>query len=258
MAVSLIKDNFSTQEKFLTDNRKSFYIHHKRGVKTIYFGGKAVAVSNDKKNKVKRKKLLDREIVNLIANVSKSVNNFIVKSNFEVEPEQQMHPSTWTNNDLYYQMPKGTEFIYIDISHCFWRIAYLKKYISKRMYQSVLEKPHLKTYRNMALACIVSDSWREYIIRGDKRFTIYEDRTIHRTVYDNIRFTCYNLMGDISDMIGRDNVIGYRTDGIIVIPSVKDDVIQLIKDHDFECTEKKITKMDDFYYLTNKGAKKHI
>ena len=126
------------------------------------------------------------------------------------------------------------------------------------MYESILEKPHLKTYRNMALACIVAPASRDYYINGEKVLEIEEDKNLHRLIYDNIRFTCYNLMGDIASVVGEEYVIGYRTDGIMVLPEKREEVISLIQEQDFMCTEKKIIKVDDYFYKYEDGTEKHI
>lgn len=250
--------DFEIQVAQFTKRKKTFCVHKKRGTKVMYFGEDAVAISKQKKKKSITDKALNREVVNLIANVAKNINAFIVSSNFSFDIEEERHSSTWTNRELYKTLQEGKEFYYIDIAHCFWRIAFLKGYISQSMYKSILKKPHLKTYRNMALACVIAPSSRDYYIRGVKTMSIEEDKTLQRLIYDNIRFTCYNLMGDIVSAIGEQYVIGYRTDGILVLPEKKDAVIQMIIEQDFKCTEKKMTKVDDSFYQHSNGTKKHL
>ncbi len=153
-------------------------------------------------------------------------------------------------------MRTGTTFYYVDISHCFWRIAYLKGYITKRLYESVLKQPELKTARNIALACIVASKWRKYVVNGVFRCEITEDRTLQRVIYDNIRFTCYNTMGMIASFIEK-NCIAYRTDGIMVdkvgLPKVK----KLIRAQNFEYTVQECVKIDEVTYLSA-GRTKNI
>lgn len=258
MAVSILKNDFNSQKEWLINKRKNFSIHHKRGTKMVYVKDSAVAIQKTRNSKAVKDDKLNKEIINLIANVSKNINNFCVKSNFEIESEEERHSSTWSNRDLYESLDVGTEFYYIDIAHCFWRIAYLKGYITPTMYESILGKPHLKTYRNMALACIVAPSSRDYYVHGEKILSVTEDRTLQRIIYDNIRFSCYNLMGDITTAIGQELVIGYRTDGIMVLPEAKNEVIQLIMEQDFHCTEKKIIKSDNYFYKYLDGTQKHF
>jgi hypothetical protein len=250
------KSDFDAQKETFIKRQKTFHIHKKRGTETMHMSDNMVAMY--KSSKRKKDKSLNKEIINLIANVAKNVNSFIRKSNCQFEIEEERHSSTWTNRDLYDELDEGEIFYYIDVKHCFWRIAFLKGYISKRMYESILDKPHLKTYRNMALACIIAPASREYYVRGRHVITIEEDKTLHRLIYDNIRFTAYNLMGDIAAVIGDAYVIGYRTDGILVLPDMKDEVVSLIEEQDYMCEVKKIIKIDDEFYRYEDGTRKHL
>jgi len=65
-------------------------------------------------------------------------------------------------------------------------------------------------------------------------------------------------MGDIASVVGEEYVIGYRTDGIMVLPEKREEVISLIQEQDFMCTEKKIIKVDDYFYKYEDGTEKHI
>lgn len=250
------RSNFKAYVDSFIAKKKNFHIHRKRGNESMHVNDNTVAIY--KSGKRKKNKQLDKEVVNLIANVSKNINNFCVKNQFDFEIEKERHTSIWSNHDLFFELDEGEIFYYIDIKHCFWRIAFLKGYISENMYKSILEKPHLKTYRNMALACIVAPASRDYYVNGEKVLGIEEDKTMHRLIYDNIRFTCYNLMGDIAAAVGEKYVIGYRTDGIMVLPEKKDEVISLIKEQDFMCTDKRIIKVDDSYYKYENGTLKHF
>lgn len=258
MAIKSSQSDFKTKKEHLEQKRKTFRIQKKRGTQMIYMGSTTVAISKEKKKNSIKDKTLNKEVVNLIANVAKNVNKFIVDSGYIIEPVIEKHGSTWTNNELYESLEDGTKFYYIDISHCFWRIAYLNKYISESMYKSVLDKPHLKTYRNMALACIFAPIEVDYYVNGKCTLSITEDKTLHRIIYDNIRFTAYNLMGEITSNIGAENIVGYRTDGIMVLPEFRDEVIHLILEKHFDCNVHLIEKISDYFYRYEDGTEKHI
>lgn len=258
MAIKSDRKDFKVKKELLEQKRKTFRIHKKRGTQMIYMGATTVAISKEKKKSSIKDKNLNKEVVNLIANVSKNVNKFITESGCDVEKVPENHGSTWTNNEMYECLEEGTKFYYIDIRHCFWRIAYLKGYISKYMYESILDKPHLKTYRNMALACVVAPVEVDYYVNGKCILSIQEDKSLHRVVYDNIRFTAYNLMGEITSAIGAEHVVGYRTDGIMVLPDFRDEVIHLILEQDFDCNVFEVEKIDDYYYRYEDGTEKHI
>ncbi len=237
----------------MSEQRRKFIIEGKRDVRTIIIGKKHVI--HHRKRKLLSEKKDNARITSLIGQVSKAVNNFLIKNDFQVEKVPQHFQSTGTNRRKYNRMKEGTVFYYVDISHCFWRIAFLKNYIGERLYKNVLEKPGLKLYRNMALGCIVSEKWREYYNNGKFVIKITEDRTLHQRVYDNIRFTCYNLMGYAASLTVK-NCIAYRTDGIMVDKAGLPKVKKLIRAQNYDFTVKECIKVDNLSYLSGGRTKK--
>ena len=235
-------------------NRKSkFIVDRKRTVSSLIMGGKYFALSRNKNHIAKDEK--KTEIISLFAQVAKSVTKFIMSNNLEVKRISQRHPSSDTARLKYYNMKIGSEFYYVDVAHCYWRIAFLKKYITPRLYESVLKKPELKIYRNMALACIVASRSREYYDNGVKILEITEERSLFKTIYDNIRFTSYNLMGDISKEVEK-NFIAYRTDGIMVTKPALGKVQEMLKSAEFDYTVTLCRKLDNANYYHGKKVKK--
>jgi hypothetical protein len=155
-------------------------------------------------------------------------------------------------------MKIGDKFYYIDISHCYWRIAYLKNYISKKLYENVLKKPELKIYRNMALACIVAPKKRQYFKNGEMILEISEDKELWKIIYDNIRFTSYNIIGNISSSEDiKKYFIAYRTDGIMVTKPALKFVENMLKQHNLDYKVYNCVKVDDnHYYFDSKKVKK--
>lgn len=233
------------------DSRKSkFIVERKRTVSSLIMGGKHFALSRNKNHITKGEK--KTEIISLFAQVAKSVSNYILANNFDIEKVYQVHPSSDTNRSKYKSMKIGAEFWYVDVSHCYWRIAFLQKYISKRLYENVLKKPELKTYRNMALACIVASKSRTYHEDGKITLDITEDKALWKTVYDNIRFTSYNVMGDCATSVYK-YFIAYRTDGIMVTRPALKKVKTMLKDAGFNYTATRCIKIDENqYYFGNK------
>ena len=246
--------SFSGYVKSMSDQKRTFIVGKKRGNKGIIFNNKYL-VMNRNKNIVKNKKVKSSEINSLIGQVAKSVNRFLVSVKLDPEIIKQEHPSTSTNRRKYRLMKDGAKFYYVDIAHCYWRISFLKRYISEKLYNNVLLKDELKLFRNIALACIVSPAGRTYYIRGVKSYVIEEDRSLHRIIYNNIRFTCYNLLGEIAKSAG-DSFIAYRTDGIMVEKKGLAKVKKLMKENNFMFTVKECEKMDELYYLYEGDKKK--
>lgn len=239
----------------LCNQKKTFIVENKRKVNSILIRNKAKILNKGKETKVKNKKK-NREVINLFSQVAKNVNQYIVNNGLKVRAVKSRHSSTYTNRKLYREMAEGERFFYVDISHCFWRIAYLKKYITKQLYENTLMKEEFKVYRNIALACIVAPRTRRYYVLGKFVCEISEWKVLHQRIYDNIRFTAYNLMGDLRAETNR-YCIGYRTDGIMITdnPKIVKRVKETIERKGFSCKVTECYKVDDMYYQSGNNEK---
>lgn len=248
-------DAISSHVKGYCNNGRDFIVDHKRDTHGIIHMGKWTVVTRSvSKIKFSIKK---SEIVSLFSRVTKSVNKHIVENDFFIEEIKQIHTSSKIDRIKYAEMKEGEIFFYVDVNHCFWRIAYLFGYLTPRLYNEVLQKDKFKTYRNMALACIVAPRSRDYYINGVKIITITEDKTLHKRIYDNIRYASYNLMGDIFEYT-KEYCIGYRTDGIMIktieaVEAVKD----ILSENNLDFTVVECKKVNDKEFIFGeKGIKK--
>jgi hypothetical protein len=238
---------FGSYIKSFSDQKKTFIVERKRSIKTIIIGSKYIILQRNK-NQLKNQKVKKSKITSLFAQVAKCVNAYIIKSGLTVKKVKQKSTSSYTNRRKYREMKDNAKFYYVDIAHCYWRVAFLQNYISENLYKTVLNTADLKLYRNMALACIVAPKGREYYIRGVKVMEIYEDKSLHRIIYDNIRFTAYNLMETIKREVG-EHCIAYRTDGIMVDSKKGLEMVKkLIKENNFDYTVTECTKIDELSY----------
>jgi TusA-related sulfurtransferase len=211
-------DNLKQFKNNLLLRKVPFTIEKKRNEVMFISNGKKIAkaesinsISNIKKNQT-------TNILSLFANVKKSINKFIIKNNCEITKIEKEYDSTFTNRLLFDSLPIGTNFYYLDVKHCYWRIAYLNGYISENYYKKILENPDLKIYRNMALSCIIAPKSVEYYENGELINVITEDTGIYHTIYENIRFKAWNIFGSLCfEKIGKEKTIGYYTDGIMVL-----------------------------------------
>lgn len=227
---------------------KTFVVEKKRA-KVRIFGSDGVVMyfNQKKKNDAFKKEDNYREIVSLIGNVQRSMDKYIQEKDFDIPKIQAKNTSYFTDRDLYRSLPKDIRLAYVDISHCYWRIAYNDKIISEKLYQNVLKKPHLKTYRNLALSCIIASVKREYYKCGQKLNEISEDRKPYRIIYDNIRYTSYNLVGDVYRKYQK-KALGYRTDAVIVFPEIAKKVKEIFEKNNFKSKITYIRKYDDTHF----------
>jgi hypothetical protein len=101
-----------------------------------------------------------------------------------------------------------------DVDHAYWRIAYLNGIISKKTY----EKGLLIKDKSLRLASLANlSSAKEYQIIKDgiitEKTVVMKYDPILQKVYNNIRYTCYEHMIVMADLLG-DDFICYKTDCI--------------------------------------------
>lgn len=101
-----------------------------------------------------------------------------------------------------------------DVDHAYWRIAFLMGVISKKTYdKGLLIKD--KSLRLAALANLASRKEYKVIKDGiitNKTVILKYDPLLQR-VYNNIRYTCYEQMNVLANLLG-DDFICYKTDCI--------------------------------------------
>lgn len=101
-----------------------------------------------------------------------------------------------------------------DLDHAYWRIAFLRGYISEETYQKGL-KVKDKSLRLASLANLSSHKEYQVIENGvltDKTVSIRYDPILQK-VYANIRYECYDIMMECAKLLG-DDFVCYKTDCI--------------------------------------------
>jgi hypothetical protein len=108
-----------------------------------------------------------------------------------------------------------------DIDCAYWRIAFLKKYIGQKTYIKGLEIED-KSMRNSSISNLHSHKQWYIIKNGEitkKNFFITKPDS-YSIIYDDIRYSCYKLMKDLSLLLGND-FICYKVDCIYYVDSKK-------------------------------------
>jgi len=238
----------------LLKRKTSFVIEKKRNEQNILVQGKRIAKfkANNSLSHLQRED--SKHILNLFATVKKSINKYILDSNYNIQKVDKKYDSTYSNRGLFRELPIGFEFYYVDVKHCYWRIAYLKGYISEYFYLKVLENPDLKIFRNMALSCIIAPKTKEYYEDGKFICEITEDTEIYNDIYESIRFTAWNIFGSIAfEKIGKEKTIGYYTDGIMIFSEDVPKVRTILARNKLQYNIYKCKKVTDTEYLNEEN-----
>jgi len=132
--------------------------------------------------------------------VKKDVLNYI-DANEEVEPYDKL-PVNYHNKD--YDFAK--DIIGIDINNAYWRVAFLKGYISEKTYEKGIEdKKGFKAIRLSALSSLGRERTYEVFVKG-----IFSHDEVHpedkklKNIYDDIRFSTFGVMLECSELLGND------------------------------------------------------
>jgi len=140
----------------------------------------------------------------VIANVRTYVNENRIRE------KPQLPVNYWNPNSKSYR----GKITATDVDHAYWRIAFLQGVINQKVYKKGLTLKD-KSLRLAALANLASNKEYQIIENGvitEKTITMKQD-PLMKKVYDNIRYTCYDLMMKVADLLG-DEFICYKTDCI--------------------------------------------
>lgn len=111
-------------------------------------------------------------------------------------------PVTYYN--FKYDHEKGT-LTGTDLDHAFWRIAYVKGYISKKTYDRALDE-RAKAIRLASLSVLGSEKVFQRFVNGE----FYENVVTRKndpqlqSIYQDIRYSCYYMMHEISILLGQE------------------------------------------------------
>jgi len=249
------KSSFDSYVDSFCDMRKTFIVESKRNIESLHVNNQMVLMTKNKNKRFNNDSEDINKIFNIFGQVQKNVNKYLKQVQFDVKTIEQRYKSSKTNKAKWREIERGEIFYYLDVKHCFWRIAFLKGYISKNLYVSVLNQDDLKVQRNMSLALIVAPKTRKYYDYGKKVLEIEEERSMYRTIYDNIRFSAYNIMGDCMTE-SLDDFIAYRTDGIMIKKDSIESVSKIINDAGLNFTIEECAKIDSKNYLKGNKIKK--
>ncbi len=226
---------------------RSFMVEEKRSMKTVYINNECVLRTESNTPKLN---LPDQKVRSFFGQVTRSFNSFLKKNEGYVEPVLNEYSGTFFNSDVWDSMQVSDEFYIVDINRCYWTIAWQLGYISKRMFLSAVNNtnPVYKDMCNRALACVKSVTRQIYYKQGVKKLTKVYDKSRQQIMYDNIRFTAFNLLGKLRDLVGEERTLGYTIDGIKVFKEDIQGVCDYFDGHNFNYTIELCKKADDGHF----------
>ncbi len=237
----------------LINNKKSFIVEKKRRDRIIIVNGKKV-VGLQKNVTIKLPHKKKRSVISLFANVKKSFQRYAQSQEGVIEPIEQLHSPTYRSKKDFSSLDMGEKMYYVDVSHCYWRIAYLLGYITIRMYKSVLTEDKTNDYklwRNIALSSTIAPKIVTHFEYGELIEEVKEDTSATKIMYQNIRFTAYNIIGEAKEAIGKKGCLNYRIDGMLILPKHLRKVKKVFEKHDLLYEVVECRKVGEYSYLYN-------
>lgn len=147
----------------------------------------------------------------IFRSVLNDVKKFI--ENNAIKEKKRLPVNLWNQNLIEY----NGQITATDVNHAYWRIAYLQGVISKKTYEKGLTIQS-KDLRLAALANLASMKEYQIIENGllTEKTKVLKYDPIMKRVYNNIRFSCYEHMINMSKLLNED-FICYKTDCIYYI-----------------------------------------
>jgi len=188
--------NFSCDRTYkrLVGGKHSFSIRKGSEVNQIIFGKNHYLFATENRNFPKSKLFLFKLV------------NDDVKKFLKENPHIELPPQKKTQEfNLEYDVEVG-KLTATDLDHAYWRIAYVKGYISKNTYQHGIKDEKSKTIRLATLGVLGTEQKFDRYVNGEYVETYVkrkEDKAM-KNVYKDIRLTCYYMMYLLSVELGED------------------------------------------------------
>lgn len=189
----------------------------------------------------------------VFAAVKKSAIKFVQAET--IKPLKKNYLPTMLDRDMVAKLEVGQTFNATDMDAAYWVIAYENGYISKRVFEHVMEKSLIdKTYkliRNKALSCLVSP----------KKIETQEDgKVIHDSIrneqlvklYTDVRNKTYRVMTDIQRKLGRKLFIGYKIDCVFHHHDGMKLVQNYFDEHEYPYKTNRCTYLGDNRFIFHK------
>lgn len=204
--------NFSSERTYnrLVGGKHDFLIRKGSEVNQIIFGENHYLFATENKNFPKSK-------LYLFKMVNDDVKKFIDSNPFiDLPPQKKIKDYNYDYDDELGTIT-GT-----DLDHAYWRIAYVKGYISKNTYEHGIKDEKSKTIRLATLGVLGTEQKFDRYIDGEYVETIVhrKENKAMKMVYKDIRLTCFFMMYELSMQLGED-FESWNTDCIYYRDSVE-------------------------------------
>jgi hypothetical protein len=234
---------------FRQGNKSVFYSRGKNKITEGSEVKKQPVITSNSNNQTSISK--QNKSIQIYSEVRRSFTRYLKNNQWEISTVNNNSGSHFQNIHLWEMLEIGTNFSYIDIKHAYWQYAHRLGYVSDELYNKSLKK-EFKKDRNKALACLVSIKDCIYYKDGERINNITEWNKPYKTMYDNIRFSVFNDIMELREVIGDDNILQIKIDCIMFLPHCYEQVFEYFRKKKIKHKNRNCKKiMKDLYYFTD-------
>lgn len=161
-----------------------------------------------------------KRAVRLLGDISRAIGRYLEKNDApeKLKPE---YSQVRTIYPVWDSTPSGTEYMIVDIRHCYWRAAYLLGYIPIKLYLAGLQplpddefSDPLKIWRNIGLARLTQVVTVKKKIGKTVISTTSDLKLREAQLYENIRVHSANVIARACKELPQDCLLKINTDAI--------------------------------------------
>jgi hypothetical protein len=189
----------------------------------------------------------------LFRSVKEAYHKYIIENNFTIDVPEKKGMVRGKNIKLWQSLNIGDTYYCLDLSHAYWRQAKMIGMLHDKLYNKYKDDKDMKLFRNMAFAAVLAPKTVEYVVNGRYAGCFTEDTSIYNEVYKKIRFTVYNLIYDLKDIL-IDSWLEYNIDAIYFLPDSLKIAKKYMDDLGYIYTIEKCQKINNDEYVVLKGG----
>ncbi|MCF8360730.1 MAG: hypothetical protein K9H26_18390 [Prolixibacteraceae bacterium] len=208
-------NDIDVYKKNLVNKGSDFQIFEKSAQKSIIVNGKHIVTTQTKDKKLQAYFKLGKKS-SLINTIHKNVYKKTSEKGFAMQDIKPEYPPENRNRKAFAEIETDQKLVYIDINHAYWRVAFILGYIDKSLYEKYAYDQEYKLARNIGLSTMVSQKKKHYYFNGKYARTIVCENSMYEKMYKNIRYTTYNIIGELAELIG-DGCLAYKVDGLLIL-----------------------------------------
>lgn len=249
----------------LQDNKQdAVFLQHRNKISIRQ--NKRELVSYDKSYKSKvifDGELSKKEVMKFFSIVRKSVDKYILKNDFNVEPISQIASITKSfNYEIFKNIPNNHEFWIFDLNNAYWQMMYRMGIIDKSIYLKYRNDANYKLLKQVAIGLINEPKKARFMRNGKfvkdkdgRELLIVEDNKEWRIVYSNVRLSCYNVPISIIQEL-KNNYIFFNQDAVAVTLDLEKKVREYMELHDLDYKMQLCVKLNDYEYMQGDKLRK--